>query len=155
MATGGFINMKFSMFFDKAPILRAVDRAERQVLSKAGAFVRRRAKGLVRKRKRVSEPGRPPSSHAGHLKRLIFFGYDRAASSVVIGPLLFRSRSSPTVPELLEFGGVVTRERKGRRRRAPGTRRTMRYRPRPFMGPAMEAEAPNFLSLFKDCVRPI
>ncbi len=150
MATGGFVNMKFSMFFDKAPVLRAVDRAERQVLSKAGAFIRRRAKSLVRKRKRVSRPGEPPSSHAGHLRRLIFFGYDRAASSVVIGPLLFRSAGGPTVPELLEFGGVVTRERKKGRRR----RRTMRYRSRPFMGPAMEAEAPNFPSLFKDSVRP-
>jgi hypothetical protein len=147
--TGGLVNLKFSMFFDKGAVLRAVDRAERQVLSKAGAFVRRRAKSAVRKRKRVSEPGQAPSSHAGHLRRLILFGYDRAASSVVIGPLLFRSRSSPTVPELLEFGGVVTRERKKGRRR----RRTMRYRPRPFMGPALEAEAPNFPSLWKDSVR--
>ena len=153
MATGGLVNLKFSMFFDKGAVLRAVDRAERRVLAKAGAFVRRRAKSAVRRRKRVSRPGQAPSSHAGHLRRLIFFGYDRAASSVVIGPLLFRSRSSPTVPELLEFGGVVTRERKGRRRRVRGTRRTMRYRPRPFMGPALEAEAPNFPLLFKDSVR--
>jgi hypothetical protein len=151
--TGGLVNLKFSMFFDKGAVLRAVDRAERQVLSKAGAFVRRRAKSAVRKRKRVSEPGQAPSSHAGHLRRLILFGYDRAASSVVIGPLLFRSRSSPTVPELLEFGGIVTRERKGRRRRTMGVRRRMRYRPRPFMGPALEAEAPNFPSLWKDSVR--
>jgi len=147
---GGFINMKFSMFFDKAPVLRAVARAERQVLSKAGAFVRRRAKGLVRKRKRVSRPGEPPSSHAGHLRRLIFFGYDRAASSVVIGPLRFGQGEAPA---LLEFGGIVTRERKAGRGRTMGARRTMRYRPRPFMGPALEAETPNFPSLFKDCIR--
>lgn len=151
--TGGFVNLKFSMFFDKQSVLRAVDRAERRVLSKAGAFLRRRAKSAIRRRKRVSRPGEPPSSHAGHLRRLIFFGYDRAASSVVIGPLLFRSRQRPTVPKLLEFGGVVTRERKGRRRRVLGARRTMRYRPRPFMGPALEAEAPNFPSLFKDSVK--
>jgi len=151
--TGGFVNIKFSMFFDKAPVLRAVDRAERRILPKAGAFVRRRAKSSIRKRKRVSEPGRPPSRHTGDLGRLILFGYDRPSSSVVIGPLLFRSRSTPTVPEVLEFGGIVTRERKGRRGRLMGARRTMRYRPRPFMGPALEAEAPNFPSLFKDSVR--
>jgi len=149
----GFVNIKFSMFFDKATVLRAVDRAERRVLAKAGAFVRQRAKSAVRRRKRVSRPGQAPSSHAGHLRRLILFGYDRAASSVVIGPLLFRSAGEPTVPELLEFGGVVTRERKGRRRRTMGVRRTMRYRPRPFMGPALEAEAPNFPSMWKDCLR--
>ena len=53
MATGGFVNLKFSMFFDKQSVLRAVDRAERRVLAKAGAFVRQRAKSAVRRRKRV------------------------------------------------------------------------------------------------------
>jgi len=134
-----FVRIDFSMFFGKAPVRRAVGRAKRRVLSRAGAFVRRRAKSSIRRRKRVSRPGRPPSSHAGHLRRLILFGYDRAAESVVIGPLKFKRGEAPP---LLEFGGTARRE--GRR---------MRFRPRPFMGPALEKEAPNFPRLWKDSVR--
>ena len=135
----GLVRIDFSMFFDKTPVRRAVGRAKRRVLSRAGAFVRRRAKSSIRRRKRISRPGEPPSSHAGHLRRLILFGYDRAAESVVIGPLRFKRGEAPP---LLEFGGTAQR---GRRR--------MRYRARPFMGPAMEKEAPNFPRLWRDSVR--
>ena len=137
--TRGLVDIRFSMFFGNRPVRQAADRATRAVLSKAGAFVRRRAKSSIRRRKRISRPGRPPSSHAGHLKRLILFGYDRGADSVVIGPLRFRRGEAPP---LLEFGGRARRS--GRR---------MRYRARPFMGPALEAEAPNFPRLWKDSVK--
>ena len=49
------------MFFDRAKVKNAVDKGVRKVLSKFGAFVRRTARSSIRKRKRVSAPGEPPS----------------------------------------------------------------------------------------------
>ena len=105
-----------AMFFDRKAVTDAVDRAARKVLSKFGAFVRTAAKHSIRKRKAVSQPGQPPSSHAGHLRRLIFFGYDPARKSVVIGPTPFRSEAE--APPLLEYGGRAVRQLTGRARRS-------------------------------------
>lgn len=137
------IKLDYSMFFDRAKVQRAISRAKRGVLSKAGSFVRRRAQTSIRRRKGTSAPGKPPHSHTGTLRKLIFFGYDPAAESVVIGPTQFRAEDGKTDgAERLEFGGTV--RRKGQRRR---------YRRRPFMGPALEAESDNFPGLFKDSVK--
>jgi len=59
------IQMRMKMlFFDSPGVQRAMDAASRAPLSRAGAF--------IRKRKTISQPGQPPHSHAGHLRRLIF-----------------------------------------------------------------------------------
>jgi len=138
------------LFFDRAEVLGATDKATRQALSKFGAFVRQTAKSSIRSRKAVSQPGQPPSSHVGTLKRLIFFGYDAAAKSVVIGPMPFNGQA--TVPELLEQDHVA-----GTTRRARGKSRgevvTMTYRARPFMGPAMEQEKKKLPSLWAASVK--
>ena len=71
------------LFFDSKKVVNATTRAERKVLSRFGAYVRRSARSSIRKRKKVSEPGKPPSSHTGLLKRFIFFAYDPGRKSVV------------------------------------------------------------------------
>jgi len=75
------------MFFDRDKVRKRTDAGTRRVLSRFGAYVRTTAKHSIRKRKRISEPGEPPSSHTGLLRRFIFFGYDRDRRSVVIGPI--------------------------------------------------------------------
>lgn len=128
-------------FFDRRAVQRDMDRKSRRVLSRFGAFVRRRAKSSIRKRRRISEPGKPPSSHSGELRGMIFFAWDARTRSVVVGPASF---NRPTgVPSLLEFGGVrpgVT---------VDGKPRVMVYRARPYMGPAELAERPKFAPLFR------
>lgn len=156
-----------NFFFDREKVIRQVDRAKRAALSKSGAFVRRSAKSSIRKRKKVSRPGQPPSSHEGSLRRLIMFGYDPSAGSVVAGPLKFGNTDAP---RNLEFGGrtTVTRYRykhtrsgatdasfRGEDRR--GVRRTreriqVRIRPRPFMGPALEREARRMPQMWRNSV---
>ena len=64
------------MFFDAKAVISRVDAATRKVLSRFGAFVRTGAKHSIHKRKAVSQPGEPPSSHVGLLRKLIYFGYD-------------------------------------------------------------------------------
>ncbi|MEX2388774.1 MAG: hypothetical protein WD534_12925 [Phycisphaeraceae bacterium] len=140
------------MFFDRKAVTGAVSRATRRVLSKAGAFVRQRARTLIRPRRRSARPGEPPSSHAGDLRRLIWFGYERQQPTVVIGPAPLHGRSPygpTTVPEVLEFGGTVT----ARDHRQQGKRVRRRYRGNPYMGPAMEAEQDQFADLWRGSVR--
>jgi len=74
-----------------------------QVLSKFWAFVRQRARTSIRKRKGTSQPGSPPYSHVGLLRKFILFAYEPARQSVVIGPVLLREGSD--VLRLPEQGG--------------------------------------------------
>lgn len=132
-------------FFDRAAVLASVDKATRQVLSKFGAFVRTRAKTSIRKRKGTSPPGGPPYSHVGVLRSLIFFSYDAGRQSVVIGPTLSKRPSG--APANLEYGGEA--DIPGRRGKV--SRATIR--PRPFMGPAFEAEKPGLPAMWSNSVR--
>lgn len=139
------IDQAKGLFFDRAAVTSAADRAQRRVLSRFGAFVRRGARSSIRKRKRVSQPGSPPSSHTGLLKNNIFFVYEPLRSSVIIGPILLSGKGTDA-PALLEHGGhAVGRRRKKRVR--------LTYRPRPFMGPAFERETPKLPAMWRDSVR--
>lgn len=210
MAAAGF-GLSFSVknaFFDLPEIERAIGRARVKVLSKAGAFIRQRARSSIRpprglaiadmrdderkayksaraiakakgrkapRRPRASsKPGEPPRSQTGILRRFIFFAYDKAADSVVIGPaatnqVFFNKDRRPvtgTVPSVLEYGGQITilevlvagtwRRADLRSRRRLAQRKT-RYRTveiaaRPYMGPALEAEQEHFVELWRDSI---
>lgn len=104
------------LFFDKPAVMRAVDAAKREVLSKAGATLRLIAKHSIRKRKGTSAPGQPPHSHDGSLRRFIFYSYERETDSVFVGPMKIKvgfpdGDGKPvdgTVPSVLEGGGAIT-----------------------------------------------
>ena len=134
-----------AMFFDQKAVLSATDRATRKVFSRFGAYVRTAARSSIRKRKSVSAPGKPPSSHTGLLKKLIYFGYDASRRSVVIGPAPLRGTAE--APPLLEYGG------RARRRDRRGKVRTMNYRARPFMGPAFEQERPKLPAMWASSIK--
>lgn len=136
-------------FFDTDNVIKLVDASMRKSLSRFGAFVRTRSRSSIRKRKRASNPGEPPSSHTGILKRFIFFSYDAKNKSVVVGPTPLRSDS--TAPELLEHGGAgITSKFINRRGQE---RRRGQWRARPFMKPAFDAELPGFLQSLKDSIK--
>ena len=134
------------LFFDKKAVRDKVDAGTRRVLSKFGAFVRRTARSSIRKRKKTSSPGSPPSSHIGLLKKLIFFGYDPRKDSVVIGPVRLTQKGRGEAPSLLEYGGSTKVEHRGKRKRA-------KVRPRPFMGPAFEKEQPKLPAMWRDSIK--
>lgn len=160
------------MFFDR--ITDAAAKAVTRNLSKFGAFVRRDAKGSIRKTKDHSvfaAPGQAPRSHGEHLLRdKIFFGYDPSAQSVVIGPALINGGTG--APELMERGGTVNRpsqlitvrprEAQGKRGRPtkegkirvriPAGQRV--YEPRPFMQPAFDKNMSQIDTIWRDSIRP-
>ena len=143
------IDQTKGFFFDSKKVMAATSRAERRVLSRFGAYVRRSARSSIRKRKKVSQPGRPPSSHTGLLKRFIYFAYDPSRKAVVIGPTRL-DRKSGEAPPALERGG---RSEVASRRRGKRVIRSVRVRARPFMGPAFEREKPKLPAMWRDSVR--
>lgn len=83
-----------------------------------------------------SKPGEPPRMRVGLIKKLMFFAYEPANRSVVVGPAVI---DNPTgAPEILEEGGFV-QTRAGR----------FRIEPRPYMKPPFDEmipELPRFLA---------
>ncbi|TWU17986.1 hypothetical protein [Allorhodopirellula heiligendammensis] len=164
-------------FFDRPRVQRSVDRAVRRELSRAGAFVRRTARSSIRpvgkraksKKKKgqrvggldptISRPGQPPRMHTKGAKniRTILFGYQPGPQSVVIGPVLFKSKNGVNVPQLLEHGGtgkvLATSRRKNRGGHATRRLTAARYKARPFMFPALQKEAPKFPNLFRNSIK--
>lgn len=162
MANVGFKIDSTKGFFDKAPVIAQMDKRTRGALSRFGAYVRTRAqssmlghrtpkgfgkKSKVRNRAGISAPGQPPLPHQGGIVRLIFFAYDDAKKSVVIGPVLYsaaKKKGAYIVPQILEEGGTVAAKTMG------GKTVVMHYRPRPFMVPAFKAELPNAPKQFRE-----
>ena len=134
------------LFFDSPKVLGAVDKATRKVFSRFGAFVRRTARGSIRKRKKTSAPGSPPSSHTGLLKRFIFFRFDPNRKSVVIGPMRLTENNRGDAPSALEYGGTATLTQGKKKNR-------VKIQARPFMGPAFEKEKPKLPALWQNSVK--
>ena len=143
----GFVTKE--MFFDRGNVRKKTDSATRRVLGKFGAFVRRAARSSIRKRKRTSAPGEPPSSHTGLLRKFIFFGYDTERHSVVIGPQRLNQKVGDA-PHALEQGGTstVVEGLRGKRKK-----RRVKLTARPDMGPAFEQEQPKLPAMWRDSVK--
>jgi len=126
-------------FFDRQRVLDMADKATVKRLSRIGAYVMTAARQSLKTRRGSSDPGTPPHSHLGLVKRLLVFKYDPGSRSVVIGPELVdrpKFYGGMSVPFLLEKGGTFVRDKK----RASGrvVRQTVTYPARPFMGPARD-----------------
>lgn len=159
-------------FFDRAAVAKAVDKGRIKGLSRFGAFYRTAVRSSMRKRKKPSKPGQPPSVHEGSIKRLTFFSYDASSRSVVAGPAIFKGKAravqsvGKTVPQVLDEGGkLVVQEVQlsgglwvGSRKTLEGKARPTRTRgatiqPRPFKMPALRKVAPKFPEMFKDTIK--
>lgn len=155
-------------FFDRAAIIAAMEEATYWAMYRGGAMIRTRA---IRAQKpkpygQYSPPGSAPYSHVefqrrkflreenkrrrklgmarlakleGGFKGLrhILYGWDDSSKSMLIGPV---GIGPAIVPGLMEFGGSATRVRYEDGKSRPVS---FRYRPRPFMRPALEAVAPR------------
>lgn len=166
------INWKLQ-FFDSPSVIKRIEAKERRVLSKAGAFIRTRARSSIRRKKRPtkgkrrgrrqyrSAPGKPPFSWQQPGLKDIIFVVDPRTKSVSIGPIPFNGGSMKDIPGTLEQGGPTEiRESRYKDRDMPwqpGTwkqgdveRRTRKanIKERPFMGPARDAELPKILDQF-------
>ena len=104
-------------FFDRALVTKYMDKKTATALAKGGGLIRRIAQNSMRKRKKASAPGTPPSRHRprGQGLTFILYVFDPRTKSVVVGPVLFPSKvndDGTTAPEVNEFGGRVKRRAK-------------------------------------------
>ena len=154
-----------SFFFDREPVISAMDGATLKVFSKAGAFIMRDAQRSQKPKKPgVHSPaGQPPYSHVEWQRRRdnrqrkkegrppiqsgsgfrglrqIFFVYEPQRRSVIVGPI---SNTGGVVTRLMEFGGT-SRSSRGQ---------TSTYPPRPFMGPAMDKNLSKLPAMWRDSI---
>lgn len=156
-------------FFDRQKVATRVEKVRLKNLSKCGAFVRTAARSSLRRRKRTSLPGQPPSVHStdafATLKNILF-GYDASTKGVIVGPVAINGNKQD-VPRLMEKGGFAKRRAKyAPARTAKGrikkrgvqvvrlkNERTANYEPRPFMGPALRREMKKFAKVWKNTVK--
>lgn len=159
-------------FFDRAKVQNAADRAAVRNLSRAGAFVRTRARSLLRYRDKPSAEGKPPSIHktmvrekkvrsglnAGDyskqavspLREFLFFGYDSSTRSEVVGPAKINQTGSDTVLSALEYGGTSRVIRGRKRREKRWVMATIKAHP--TMQPALAAEVPRLAPLWANSI---
>jgi len=120
-------------FFRPEAVTDPVERARQGVLSRQGAFVRRRARSLLRYSKNPAAPGKPPHVHrsmtrkktnkktgatktqrVSPLREFVLFAYDATTKTCVAGAAKLNDGSD--APEILEKGGTVGRYKNPRRR---------------------------------------
>ena len=104
-------------------------------LTHAAATLRMTARRSLRKRKKPSAPGQPPSSPTGRLRGSILYAVDRRRDYAVIGPS--RNLIGPAGQEH-EHGAHIRKER---------------FPKRPFMGPAFERIRPRLARLWAGSVK--
>jgi hypothetical protein len=121
------IKLDKNLFFDRAAIKEAVEKADKKALGKIGFVLRRSARQSMKSRKKKAAPGQPPSAHSGKayplgplLKNRLFFYYDQVSQSVVVGP---EKLGKSDAPEVQEFGKpthrwIRVRGRRGKRKQA-------------------------------------
>lgn len=145
------INLRFKgrlVFFDRSIIRTNWKKINDRPLRRAGALVRRIARGSIRRVTRKAPPsnqGTPPRSrHPAAPFKLIYNLPYRMGSQEIIGMVGFSPGGTPT-PGLHEHGGFARRlvYVKGKRGRPGNPRkdkrmmRTVRYPQRAFMWPAL------------------
>ena len=127
--------MNHEVEFDADGLVARGAKASVDVLRRMGAYIRRVAQSKVRQSRNPSQPGEPPHTRRGALKRGILFGVDRRTNSVVVGPSV---RFVGTSMQAHEFGGGYKRER---------------YPKRPLMGPSLRESAPHLAKMWENAVK--
>ncbi len=148
-------------FFDRAKVQRAMHKDNLKRLSKIGAYIRRRARHSLVRRKAISMPGRTPSVRSRdsfQTLKNILFAASPTWESVIVGPvaipsMALKNSNRGTVPALMELGGNnritmtllggmwVLGDARSKYRLAETKEVSANYPARPFMGPALYAEA--------------
>ena len=161
------VKFNFSGFFDRDAVLKAVKAADRKILNDTGRKIRSTAQKSIKYADGVSSPGSPPHGHktrkitrtskstgktrtrsVSFLREFLYYKYDFATRSVVVGPEKLNSTVDSSALRSLEEGGVSRVSSKG----GKGTK-SVTIRSRPYMKPALNANLPDFVGMWRNSVR--
>lgn len=120
MITFKHTQVTFDRFFDR---LSKDERLRKDPLIKGAVYVKRTAERSMRRRKKPSKPGEPPSARTdrpkgGALRDLLFAEWDATTQTVVVGPKAIGR--NPHIPALHEFGESIANPTRMRARRIGG-----------------------------------
>jgi len=153
-----------NLFFDRQKVINAMDSAERKIMNRISGAIKVHAqrsmkdapktaralmkgkRGRKSKRPAVSPAGSPPYARTKLLKRNIFYAYVPAEHASFIGPVKLNAKYDG-IPGTLERGGTMTLKTPG------GSTETVTYQPRPYMGPALDAQQEKFASAWANSIR--
>ncbi len=114
------VGMRARTKFDSKKVRFKAKQANIKNLGHAGATIRLTARRSIRRRKKKSAVGKPPSTRTGRLKKAIVYKVEKQHDRVLVGPehsIVGKAGSAH------EHGGRYKKQR---------------YKKRPFMGPALE-----------------
>ena len=119
------IGMRVRTRSDIPKVIRKARKANIENLAHAGAAIRLTARRSIRKGKKASPAGSPPHTRRGLIRRAILYAVEKERERVVVGPSY--TKVGPAA-QPHEHGGRFRRRR---------------YKPRPFMGPALVKTKPR------------
>lgn len=145
----GLISVRTKISFDADNLRSQFDKRTRRNIAYAAGIVRRTASRSMRRRKKHSAPGTPPSKRRGDFAKSIRYELDTSARVARIGPT-----ANKYLNKAHEFGGIFTgAQLKGDRTRSSNTKgsrqqdkQKKRYPARPYMGPALQKSLPDILA---------
>lgn len=147
------LQIREQTFFNRRPVINALDQKWRSVMAKLGGFMRTTIQRSMRHKDGPSKEGKPPHAHrdyngnAGKLRALVEFGYDQSEKALVVGPHKIDSPTIPlegkTVPQLHNEGGRAFITTFG------GRSVIADFAPRPFIEPAREKAFTKLANLIK------
>lgn len=124
------------LWFDDAKVIKMLNRKERKALNRFGGTVRKHAQYSMKTRKGSAPPGEPPYAHDRKLlKRMLYYSFDPANKSVIVGPVRLNETKNYHVPLVLEKGG------RGYQKTESGRVIPRQYEARHYMG---QAAAPYY-----------
>jgi phage gpG-like protein len=126
------IDLKITTALNLEKIQEAADRAAKGAFARAAFKIRKTAMESIRPSPTASEPGQPPRTRRGQLRRAILYHAD--VTGAVIGP---RESIVGSAGEAHEFGG----EHRG-----------AQFPERPFMAPALEEHVEDFAGEFSGSI---
>ena len=140
-----------TLFFDRGYVKSLIDETALHKLSRFGAYVRQKARDLIRtpgKGGAASKPGQPPKNRVGQLRNFILFSYEPADRAVIIGPTKLNQKIG-NAPEALEYGGesVSAVGPRGKRRKI-----AVQIEARPYMHPAFDIELAKVPDDWRDSI---
>lgn len=142
LRAGGFVRLAAQRSMRKARRMRLAEMPPdmRRAWHIRRAMAKRAGEPAPKLPLAASKPGEAPRVIVGLLKQHIYFAYDAAARSVVIGPLGFRGSR---VPMVLEYGGQTV----------GSTVPTVTIKPRPYMAPALAKVSPLLAGFWAEAWR--
>jgi len=131
--SGGFLPLSMKVKTERAfhKVGAAIDKAGAINIYRAAWLVSTLAKASIKTSKAPSQPGQPPTTRRGVLRRAIRYAVYDNKKGAVIGPEASRVDVSARPHEL------------------GGSYKGQSFLPRPFMHPALKLAAPRFAGSFK------